>query len=112
MEDSLNDEFLKFHKQGTFHPNNPDDITYEEKDKEFEYLVFVKDKRDNTLKARQCAGGQKQWVNIDPMDASEPTIALELVMLTATIDAAEVVDVAIVDIPGSFLSASISEDEI
>ena len=42
---------------------------------------------------------------IEPKDATSPTVLTEAVMFTATIDALEVRDVAVVDIPGAYLSA-------
>ena len=46
------------------------------------------------------------------MDESAPTVALDLVMLTAIIDAQEGRYVTIVDITEAFLSASMTEAEI
>jgi nucleoside-triphosphatase THEP1 len=45
-------------------------------------------------------------------DATSRTVALELVLITATIDAFEERDVAIVDVPGAFLSADMDEEVI
>eukprot|EP00978_Attheya_sp_CCMP212_P009274 scaffold21935_cov53-Attheya_sp.AAC.2 len=42
-------------------------------------------------------------------EASSPTVAIESVMLTSVIDAKENRDVAIVDIPGSFMQADMDE---
>jgi hypothetical protein len=43
---------------------------------------------------------------------TSPTIALESVLITATIDAVEGRDVALVDVPGAFLSANMDEEVI
>ena len=56
------------------------------------------------------AGGNKQRGTIDKVAAHSPTAALESVMLTAAIDAAEGRDVAIVDIPNAFVQTKL-EDE-
>jgi hypothetical protein len=45
-------------------------------------------------------------------DATSPTVALESVLVTATIDAFEERDVAIVDVPGACLSADMDEEVI
>jgi hypothetical protein len=45
-------------------------------------------------------------------DATPPTIALESVLITATFDAFEARDVAIVDVPGAFHSADMDEEVI
>jgi hypothetical protein len=47
-----------------------------------------------------------------PGDVTSPTVALESVLITATIDAFEGRDVAIVDLPGAFLIADMDEEVI
>jgi hypothetical protein len=47
-----------------------------------------------------------------PGDATSPTVALESVPIIATIDAYEGRDVAVVDVPGAFLSADMDEEVI
>ena len=55
---------------------------------------------------------KKQRRKINPMDTSATTVALKLVMLMAAINNAEGRDVAIMDIPEAFISASFLKDEI
>ena len=43
--------------------------------------------------------------------AASPTAALESVLLTSTIDAAEERDVAVIDIPNDFIQTRIKKDE-
>jgi hypothetical protein len=43
-------------------------------------------------------------------DASLPTVAVELVMLTSVTDAMENCDVATVDIPGAFMQADMDRE--
>jgi hypothetical protein len=47
-----------------------------------------------------------------PGGATPPTVSLEAVLITATIDAYEERDVAIIDVPGAFLSADMDEEVI
>jgi hypothetical protein len=47
-----------------------------------------------------------------PGAATPPTLSLEAVLITSTIDAYEERDVAIVDTPGAFLSADMDEEVI
>jgi hypothetical protein len=47
-----------------------------------------------------------------PGDATSPTVTLESVFITATIDAFEGRYVTIVDVPGAFLSADMDEEVI
>ena len=59
------------------------------------------------------AGGNKQRNHIDKTDATSSTAALEYVLLTATIDAKEGRDVAIVHIPNAFVTTRIeNKDDI
>ena len=63
--------------------------------------MFLKEKRDGSIKGRGVADGRKQRKKIEPKDATSPTVSTEAVMLAAKIDALEGRDVAVVDIPGA-----------
>jgi hypothetical protein len=75
-----------------------------------EFHIFVERKRNGILKAQQVAGGNKQQGYITKEDASSPTVSLEAVVLTCVVDANKNRDVAIVDIPNTFVQ-TIVEDE-
>ena len=62
------------------------------------------------IKGRGVVDGRKQRDKIKPKDATSPTVSTEAVMLTATIDALEGRDVAVVDIPGEYLSANMGNE--
>ena len=68
-----------------------------------ELHVFVKKKRSGQIKARKVAGGNKQRDFISKEDASSPTVATELVLLTSVVDVKENRNVAIIDIPNAFI---------
>jgi hypothetical protein len=65
--------------------------------------LFLKQKRDGTVKVRMVAGGNKQRGTIDKIEASSPTVSLESVLLTSVIDAEERRNVATIDIPNAFV---------
>jgi hypothetical protein len=71
--------------------------------------MFLKEKRDGSIKGRPCADGSNQREGSTKSDTTSPTVSLEAVLLTATIDAFEGRDVAIVDVPGAFLTADMEE---
>ena len=48
-------------------------------------------------------GAKKQRGTIDKEDTTSPTAALESVLLTSIIDAAEKRDAAVIDIPNAFI---------
>jgi hypothetical protein len=67
------------------------------------YLMFLKEKRNGVIKGRRCADGQNQREYTAKEEASLPTVTIESVMLSYTIDAKENRDVGIVDIPNAFM---------
>jgi hypothetical protein len=50
------------------------------------YLVFMPKERCGKIKARGCADGRKQQDTTTKEEASSPTVAIESVMLSSTID--------------------------
>ena len=71
--------------------------------------MFLKQKRSGKIKGRGCADGRKQRVYKSKADVSSPTVAIESVILSGAIDAAERRDVATCDIPGAFMQTDIDE---
>jgi hypothetical protein len=74
--------------------------------------MFLKEKRDGTVKGRTCADGRKQRETVEPGAATSPTVSLESVLINSTIEAYEGSEVAVVDIPGAYLSADMDEEVI
>jgi hypothetical protein len=70
----------------------------------------MKEKSDGTIKGRMVAGGNKQRGYIDKEESSSPTVATESVILTSIIDAIEQREVAIIDVPNTFIQ-TVVEDE-
>ena len=68
--------------------------------------MFLKEKRDSSVKVRMCADGRKQkdgtWAK---QDTTLPTVATESVFIIALVRV-----VACFDIPGAFLHADVDED--
>ena len=93
----------------TFKPLMPSDMSREDKREALESTIFLKEKRDGRLKARACADGRKQRGEIAKEDAASPTVSLEAALTTATIDAKEGRDVAVVDIPNAFIQTKMDD---
>ena len=72
--------------------------------------MFLKEKRDGTIKARGCAHGRSQCEYTTKAETSSPTVSLEAMMMSCAIDAREGRHVAVTDIPGAFLHADMEED--
>jgi hypothetical protein len=110
-EAGVTKELTQMHDMNVFRPIEVESLTYDEKKKALSSLMFLKEKRDSSVKARMCADGRKQkdgtWAK---QDTTSPTVATESVFITTVIDAHEGRDVACFDIPGAFLHADVDED--
>jgi hypothetical protein len=102
-KEALSKELSQLHFRDTFKPIYPKDLNEEERQQVLESHVFLKEKRDTTVKGHMVTGGNKQPGTINKQDASFPTAALESVLLTAVINAKERQDVAVIDIPKAFV---------
>ena len=70
--------------------------------------MFLKEKRDGTIKARGCADGRSQREYTTKSNTSSPTVSLEAMMMSCAIDAKENRYVAVADIPVAFLYANMN----
>jgi hypothetical protein len=94
--DAVLKELQQLHDHGVLEPKHDHELSTEDKKRVLQYLMFLKKKRNGTIKGRGCADGR-------------PTVSIESVMLTSVIDAAEGRDVATVDIPGAFMQADMDD---
>ena len=62
------------------------------------------------MKVQTCTDGHKQLKNVIPGYATPSTVYTEPVLITATIDAHEGLNVGICNIQGDFLSADMDKD--
>jgi hypothetical protein len=111
-ESAVTKELKQLHDMETFKPVDGSKLTKEEKAKAIASLMFLKEKRDGTVKGRACADGRKQREEFTKQDATSPTVSVDSVFLTALIEAQEERDVACFDIPGAFLHAETDEHVI
>ena len=72
--------------------------------------MILKEKRYGTIKGHGIADGGKQLEKIKLTGTTSPTVSTDVVMLTATIEALEGRYVAMVGIPGSYLSANMDDE--
>jgi hypothetical protein len=106
---ALGKEMEQLHTRKVAKPVDGSHLTRDQKRASLRYLMFLTKKRCGRIKARGCADGRKQRETTSKAEAAAPTVAIESVMLSATIDAVEERDVATVDIPGAFMQADIDE---
>jgi len=51
-------------------------MSYEERKNALRYLMFLKEKREGTIKARGCADGSLQRIYTNKEDMSSPTVSI------------------------------------
>ena len=81
------------------------DMSWEEKKKALKSLLFITEKRNVYIKARQVADGSKQhtYDGYDKADGSSPTVTTESIFFTGAVDAREGRAVAVLDVANAFL---------
>lgn len=105
-------EMQQLHDRTVMHPVPAATLTNDNRADALQYLMFLKEKRDGTLKGRGCADGRKQRKYIRKDEASSPTISTEAVFLILIIAAKEGRDVATMDIPGAFMQTGLDGEKI
>eukprot|EP00957_Ditylum_brightwellii_P016883 1273410-Ditylum_brightwellii.AAC.1 len=103
------DKITQLHEKETFEPVNYEDISEEERDEALEALMFLKEKRDGRIKEQTCADGRKQRKRLNRNDVISPTVMIESVLITASIEAKEGREVATTDIHRLYLLAEMDE---
>ena len=99
------------HFQHTFEPIDPKDlITPEKRQEVLKSHMFLKEKQDQTVKGRVVLGGNKERSKIDKLDAVSPTAILKSILLTAVINTHERRDVALIDIPNTFVQTRLEDN--
>jgi hypothetical protein len=105
-ETAVTKELRQFNTYNVFEPLDAKSLSESEKKDALSSLIFLKEKRNVTVKARSCANGSVQRSHVAKEEAASPTVALESVFVTAAIDARENREVVTIDIPGAFLHAT------
>ena len=82
-------------------------MTSLEKKRAMESLIFLAEKRDQTIKARTCANGSTQHAYIAREEATSPTAATDAILITGVIDAKQGRDVMTLDVPNAFVQTPI-----
>jgi hypothetical protein len=72
--------------------------------------MFLKEKQDQSVKARMCTDGQKQRGDWGIQDTTLSSISTEAVFITTVIKVHKECDIAFFDIPGTFLHANSNKD--
>jgi hypothetical protein len=86
-EAGVTKELTQMHNMDVFLPIMKDDLTRDKRKKALASLMFLKEKRDQLVKARMCADGRGQRGDWSKQDTTSPTVSTESVFITAVIDA-------------------------
>lgn len=111
-KESAHKEMKQMDNYNVMIPKYKHELTREERRRALATLIFLKEKRDGSIKSRTCVNGAPQREYIPKEDASSPTVMTDAVILTACIDAWQLRDVATVDLPGAFLHTVTDEKVI
>jgi hypothetical protein len=109
--ESCKAEMKQIHMRNTFKPKHRHEQTKSQLSKMVESFLFLKEKRDGKLKSRTVLGGNTQRDYISKDEASSPTAFTEAVIISATIDAKEKRDVAMIDVPNAFCQTVIPDED-
>ena len=102
-------EMRQLHDRDVMMPVHKNYLMPEQRKEALAYLMFLKHKRCGKVKGRGCADGWKQRAYITKEESTAPMVSTEAVFLTAVIDALENKNVAVLDVPGTFMQAEIDE---
>ena len=73
--------------------------------------MFLKEKRDKTIKGCTVAGGNKQRDYMLKEDVSLPMVSTESVLLSCIINVQEGRDVTVIDIPNAFIQMKVEREQ-
>ena len=104
-EAAIGKELMQLHNREAFTPVDANSLTPAQRKAALESIMTVKEKRDGKIKGRHVADGRKQRGSVEKIDVTSPTVALELVVLTAVIAAKEGQKAGVSDISGAYLHA-------
>ena len=85
-------------------PQESSTMTKEQKKNSLPCLMFLTEKRDETIKTRMCVDGSTQEMDKDEIAA--PTISTDALFITLIIDAEEERDIATINVQGAFLQTA------
>jgi hypothetical protein len=109
-EAGVSKELTQMHDMSVFRPVMGELLSKEEQKKALALFMFLKEKRDTTVKAQMSADGQGQRGNWSKQDTTLPTILMELVFITVVVDAHEGHNIVCFNIPGAFSHADSDKD--
>ena len=102
--------FSNYTSGNIFKPVNPKFLSPLQNKQTLGSHLFLKEKRDLTIKGCLVAGGDKQRSFTPQTEATSPTPHTESIFITSAIDALEQRDVATIDIPNAFVQTELKRN--
>ena len=103
-------EAQQLHDRGCFRLLNVNEMNKDEKRKAQMMLTYLAEKNSGIVKARSVYDGRATRAWIAKEDTASPTVSLQSLFITWTIDAMEGRDVMVTDIPNAFIQADMPQD--
>ena len=103
----ISKELEQLHLRKSFTPVHYHTLGKLDRKQILESHLFLGQKRDLSLKAQMVAGGDHQQEYMAKEDVGSPTCETKSLFLSATIDAIEQRDVAMIDMPNAFVQMDI-----
>ena len=101
----MSTELEQVHSRKVIEPKQPYELSSKDSADALQDLMFLKEKHTGQIKGRGCAYGCKQQLYIQKEETCSLTVAVESLLISATMDAYERRNTATVDIPGAFMQA-------
>ena len=86
-EKSAIKEMQQMHDIRAFFPRDPKSLTRQERQRALRSIIFMKEKRDKSIKTRACINRAPQRAYIPKEDAASPTAWTDSLFITGVIDA-------------------------
>ena len=110
--DALFKEFAQLNDQSVFTPMRANLLSKGEKRDSLASINLIKEKRCGKIKGRSVADGRKQRKLYGKDEITSPTVSTDALLMTLIIDAMEERKVAIADVPGAYLHATMEDHVI
>ena len=89
---------------------DPDVLSKEQKQKGLRAVNLIKEKRTGSIKGHMCANSAPHRKFVPREEARSPTLSLEALIMSLTIDAHERRKVTVFDVPGAYLQIDLLKD--
>ena len=104
-------ELDQLHQRVVFEPIDVKKLTAQERRRAQEALMFLTQKRCGKIKGRMVFNGKPTRAWLSREESASPTVSLESLFLTATIDAHEGRDIMTADVPNAFVQTEMDIKE-